>query len=424
MKQGTLITKIIMFILLAGVVIYLAIYAVQSLADPFTTAMAYQDVINNSVEITGMVVREEQALSDGADIMDVLPEEGERVASGETVAYLYQNSEALDRTQKLQALEQEREQLQRALNTGSSLGDAAKLEQQIISSILELRSSTASGDLSSLESNALSLRTLVLQREFAYSASGGSAAALNESLAALDLEIAQLETQASYDTTPISTPRSGLFSRLSDGLETTLTPASIETMTAKELLDISERSNSGKSSSVGKIITGDRWYFVAVVDPSLTNKLFPGNTITVSFSRDYTGEIDMLIERVGDEEPDGCVLVLSATHNLSDITLLRTQTVDLVFDRYVGIRVPKQALRMETRTTTNSDSGTETSEQFLVVYTVTGLQAEYKPVDILREGSDYYLVTPSKNAGDRILRPGDEIIVVAPDLYDGKVVLE
>lgn len=172
MKQGTLITKIVISLMFAAVVIYLAVYAVRSLTDPFTSVIAYYDSLNDSVEVTGVLVREELALSNGAAIMDILPEEGERVAAGETVAILYQSSDALDRKKQLQELEQEREQLQYALTSGGSLGDAAKLEQQIIASILALRSSTAGGDLSALESNALSLRTQVLQREFAYSASG------------------------------------------------------------------------------------------------------------------------------------------------------------------------------------------------------------------------------------------------------------
>lgn len=445
MKQGTLITKIVMIILLVGVAIYLAIYAVRSLSDPFTTAMAYQDSLDDSVEVTGVLVREEIALSSGTAIMDILPEEGERVRAGETVAILYQSGDALDRKKQLQALEQEREQLQYALNSGSSLGDAAKLEQQIIASIQALRASTAGGDLSALESNALALRTQVLRREFAYSASGDSAAALAETIADLDLQISQLSAQSSYDTTSIYAPCSGLFSGLADGYESTLTPDTLDTLTAGQLSAISSGTSSAEGSCVGKLITGDRWYFAAVVDPSTASRLLPGDTITVAFSRDFTGEVDMRVERVGDEEAEGCVLVLSSSRNLKDVTLLRFQTVELIFKRYSGIRVPKQALHMETIASTDPETGEKLQTQIIGVYTVVGANTEFKPVDIVREGSDYYLVTPSEEARSYIikerngeyylatpsasqslpiLRPGDEIIVNATNLYDGKVVLE
>ena len=435
MKQGTLITKIVMLILFLGVLLYLGIYAAKSLSDPFTTAMAYQDTLNDSVEITGMVVREEQALSGGADIMEVLPEEGVRVARGETVAILYQDSQALERRKQLQELTQKRSQLEYALNHGSSLGDAAKLEQQIIASILELRASTAGGDLSALESNALSLRTQVLQREFAYSASGDSAAALTEAVQELDAEISALDSQVSGITTSIYAPRSGLFSAAADGLEAVLTPDALETMTAAEYRAIAAQAGGELSGAVGKLVTGDRWYFVAVVEPSTAGRLQAGDTILVGFSHDYTGTVDMRVERIGNEEADGCVLVLSSSRNLKDITLLRTQTVELIFKQYTGIHVSKQTLHMETVTLTDSETGAETRLQALGVYTVVGQRAEFKPVEVVREGTDYYLVAPASDsdyfrilsaaeAKRRILRAGDEIIVTASELYDGKVVLE
>lgn len=424
MKQGTLITKIVISVMFAAVVLYLAVYAVRSLTDPFTSVIAYYDSLNDAAEVTGVLVREEIALSNGAAIMDILPEEGERVAAGETVAILYQSSDALDRKKQLQELEQEREQLQYALNNGGSLGSAAKLEQQIIASILALRSSTAGGDLSALESNALSLRTQVLQREFAYSASGDSAAALAETIAALDLQISQLSAQSYYDTTSIYAPCSGLFSGQADGYESTLTPDMLDTITAGQLSAISGGTASALETSVGKLITGDCWYFAAVVDPATAARLQPGDTITVAFSRDFTGEVDMLVERVDAGDSDGCVLVLSSTRYLKDVTLLRFQTVELIFKQYSGIRVPKQALHMETQTSKDPETGQEIQKQVLIVYAVVGSQAEKKPVEIVREGSDYYLVEPTDDTARKRLRAGDEIIVTATDLYDGKVILE
>jgi hypothetical protein len=419
MKQGTLITRITMLVLLAGVVAYLALYAAKRLNDPFTTAMAYQDSLNDSVEVSGVLVREESALAGGAAIMDILPEEGERVRAGETVAILYQSSDALERKTELQTLEQQRAQLQSALSGSSSLKDAATLEQQIIVSLQTLRASTAGGDLSALETNAQTLRTQVLQRQFAYSASGDSAAVLQQSIAELDEQIRALSSQSSFDTTSVSAPCSGLFSGLTDGYEAILTPDVLDTMTAGQLSALSAGTSLDTETCVGKLITGDRWYFAAVVDSGTAQRLQPGDTITAAFSRDFTGQVEMRVERVGSQEESGCVLVLSSDRNLKDVTLLRFQSVELIFEQYTGIRVPKQALRMETQT---DDNGQET--QTLGVYTVIGAQAEFKPVAIVREGSDYYLVQPADDSTKERLRVGDEIIVNATGLYDGKVVVD
>jgi hypothetical protein len=413
-----------MLILFAGVVVYLAFYAARRLNDPLTTAIAYQDSLNDSVEVSGVVVREETVLSGGAAILDILPEEGERVSAGETVALLYQSSDAMERKTQLQSLEQQRTQLQSALSSSGSLKDAAKLEQQIIASLLALRSSTAGGDLSALETNAQNLRTQVLQRQFAYSASGSSTAALRQAIAELDEQISQLSSQSSYDTTSVRAPCSGLFSGVADGYESILTPDALETMTAQRLRELSADGDTAAETGVGKLITGDRWYFAAVVDADTARRLQPGDSITAGFSRDFTGQVTMRVERVGSQEEQGCILVLSSDRNLKDVTLLRFQSVELIFAQYTGIRVPKQALRMETRTTTDPDSGQETQTQVLGVYTVVGAQAEFKPVQIVREGSDYYLVQPTDSSSTDRLRSGDELIVSATQLYDGKVVVE
>ena len=59
MKQGTLNSKIVILALLAAVVVYLGVSAWQSFRDPFTTAATYSYTVDDSVEITGFLVREE-----------------------------------------------------------------------------------------------------------------------------------------------------------------------------------------------------------------------------------------------------------------------------------------------------------------------------------------------------------------------------
>lgn len=433
MKQGTLITKIVMFFLLAAMVFYLAISAVQSFLDPFSSTLAYQDILDDGIEVTGVVVREEQAMSGGSGIVAILPDEGARVAAGETVAILYQSQDALDRKKQLQALEMELEQLKYALSSGGNLSDAAKLEQQIFASILTLRANTAKGDLSSLESDTLTLRTQVLQRDFAYSASVDSESVLTQSITQREEQISALKTQVSGSTKSIRAPRSGLFSGRADGLEAVLTPSALKTITAAELNRLP--AGTQPEGAIGKLITGDKWYFAAVIEPDAAKRLQVGTTVLVAFSRDYAGEVTMTVDRIGPEEKDGRVIILSADRGLKEVTLLREQNVDLILKRYTGIRIPKQALYMETVSAASPESGAVSETQILGVYTISGAQALFKPVEIIREGSDYYLVSTvetsawfqgrsSSEIRMRTLRAGDEIIVTATDLYDGKVVLE
>ena len=62
------------------------------------------------------------------------------------------------------------------------------------------------------------------------------------------------------------------------------------------------------------------------------------------------------------------------------------------------------------------------------VYCLVGMQAVFKPVEVIYQGSGYYLVEPAKkadnteNTGSSRLRAGDTLLITAEELYDGKVI--
>ena len=104
MKQGTLVNKIVILVLAGAVAIYLAVYAWNSLTTPFSTVLSYAYAVDDSIEATGFLVREEVVLPSAGGTVELLPAEGERVSKGEAVAVLYQNTAALERRQELQKL--------------------------------------------------------------------------------------------------------------------------------------------------------------------------------------------------------------------------------------------------------------------------------------------------------------------------------
>ena len=85
-----------------------------------------------------------------------------------------------------------------------------------------------------------------------------------------------------------------------------------------------------------------------------------------------------------------------------------------------GLRIPKAALRMVTQESTDPEPGETVQTNLVGVYTLVGGRAEFKPVEILTEESDFYVVSPATE-GRAVLRAGDEVIVRATGLYDGKL---
>ena len=140
----------------------------------------------------------------------------------------------------------------------------------------------------------------------------------------------------------------------------------------------------------------------------------------------------MQVERISDEENGKRLVILSCEEYLSITTLLRHQNAQIIFNSYDGIRLPKGALRVVTETLTDEE-GNEKEVSATAVYCRMGRLARLKPVTVLYQGEDYYLVEPNTDSlqglsssmrESRTLRSGDEVILSASDLYDGKVIGE
>ena len=423
MKQGSLNAKIIMLLLLAAVAVCLGAAAWRSFRDPFTTVVSFSYTVDDSLEATGFLARQEQVLTNTGGVVELLPQEGEKVAKGGTVALVYQDASGLERREQLQQLELEKEQLEYALErTGAGGGDASQLTDQVLDAIAELRAAVAGRDLTDLERQSMDLKSLVYKREYAYGGTGEeSADAIQAALDEVDSQISSLSSQAAQSTQSITASQSGIFSGYVDGYESLLTPEVLETVTPAQLDDLAGQASEEDQTAVGKLITDSTWYFACALPQEDAERLVEGRSVTVRFSRDWSGEVDMTVERVGEPEDGRCAVVLSTDRYLSETTLLRRQTVELVFRSVTGVRVPRQALRVEEQTVTDEETGEESTVQVTGVYTLVGEQVEFKPVTVLEQGDTFVLVEAA-GSGRAALQPGDVVVVAAEDLYDGKVI--
>ena len=421
MKQGTLTTKIMTAILVLGVVVYLAIYLLQGWNNTLVTTPAYAASVNVGIEAGGIVVREESLISGSGTYVDLVPNEGERVAGGETVAIIYSDASGLDTRQEIKTITAELEQLSYALSSGTSSTDTSKLDSSVLQSIIHLRALSVSDDLSSLEDSTLNLRTMVFKRDYTYGDSGaadGIATLIREK----QEQLAALQASLSRVSTSIRTGDTGIFSGVADGYETLLSPETAFSMTPAELTALLEQEVAAPADTVGKLITSSTWYFAVVLAAEDAIGLEEGKNYTISFYHDWFGDVEMKLERVSDKENDRVLALFSSRTNLSDTTLLRKQTVDIVTRRLEGIRVPRQALRVITEEVTDEATGKTSVVQRTGVYTVVGSQAEFQQVNVLYTDENFYLVSPVDEDSPRRLRAGDDIILSGRGIYDGKVV--
>lgn len=422
MKQRALGTKFLLAVITLAVVAYFGIQAAHYFADPMTTTVAYTYSVDRSVSLSGYVAREELVLESSSGLLRQERTEGERVSAGGVVAVVYADEASLDRQNELDTLRARLEQLEFAQEAAEGAEVALKLDNQIIQNILDLRSALAADRLDRAETYGADLRSLVLKRDYTYSETEDLSSQITE----LKSQISTLEAQAAASTRRITAPEAGLYSAVVDGYEQVLTPESLETLTPSTLTAL--RADESVQSEVGKLILGDNWYYAAIVSQADAETLSSARSIYLRFSKSVEQDLPVSVYYISEEENGRVVVVLKGSSYLPELTLLRQQSAEVILGNLEGIRVPREALRAE-KTSVDENGELVTTEQ-TGVYCLVGMEARFKPVEVLYSGDGFALVRSiyDSAAGDLTgsqevarLRSGDQVIVTGRDLYDGKV---
>ena len=256
MKQGNSLITFVILALAAVVSIYLGTYAFNSLEEPYQTTLVYPCTVSDSVLAEGLVAREALVLTAPAGILEVTRAEGEKVGKGQQVALVYQNSQAQASQAQIEELEMEIELLEYVTGRENSVDSAARLDEDILQAVVDLRSSYARGDYTQLRDQVMGVKSSVLKRGYTYG-EGLASGDLTARLRQLKEELAILTRQSALATTRVSAPVPGVFSGLVDGYESRLTPETVYQLTPTSLQELINSPAGEDSGAMGKLITSD-----------------------------------------------------------------------------------------------------------------------------------------------------------------------
>ncbi len=397
MEKTDKVTKIVSFLLFLALVAYVGVYLWNAASDSTVTALAVNATIEESTTVTGLAIREEEYLASGAENVGILAQEGSRVSAGAAVAVELSGTAALERVNRMRELELEIARVQTLLEAADteSLGAG---EAAIRSAVSALTGAIARHDLTNLDALSMSLRSLVMADQ--------SGSVSERDLSALEQELQALRTSETETTRAITAPSAGIFSEILDGYED-YDLSAVRSLTPSALREILlSGGQSVPENAFGKLVTGFVWYFAAVVDAEEAAVLEEGDSVELEFGRYYDGSVSATVAYLGQREGDEQVVIFSCLEALEETLAMRQASADIIFASYSGIRVPAEAIRYD-----------EDGDAY--VYTITGMQAERKYVEIVYEAQDFCLVEAAGDAG--ALRAGNEIIVSGKDLHDGKV---
>ncbi len=403
MKKRKTAGRAILGVLVLAALVYFGLGIFRAVSQPLTTSVVTRSVSEETVPLSGFVVREETVLENTGGLLTLMLNESEKVGVGQTVAVLYSSDDAMELQEELEALQVKKQQLEYAESVALGAASALRLDSEILEQILLLRTKlTTVGLGGETESVISTLRTMVMQRD--YSAKGEDP---TEELKKVEAEIKNLESRLSYAAKEIKAPVAGIYSAAVDGYEDVLLPETVEELLPSQL-NLLQPSDT--HSSVGKLISSATWYFAVAVESNVAEELKVGRSAQLRFSGSVTEKLSCRVDSIGEEEGGKRTVVFSCSSHLSDMTQVRKADAELIRDSWSGLKVPKKALRVDE----NGQSG---------VYCLVGLAARFKPVSITFTGEDFCLVEADDPKSETLrIREGDQVIISAKDLYDGKIV--
>lgn len=397
MNRTDIYTKIIAAVLFLAFAFYIVSWLWNSTNENIKTEPVQTYAISDSDEADGIVIRDEEVLYSSKQFLSIQAEDGKEISKGALLAISTDSEEDLQETNHLAELRREISRLETFLSSSASVVDASSREDSIASSARKLSSSVATQDYEATDTAALDLSSLLFMQD----ASDKAEAKLNK----LKAEQESYSTASRDDDAMIEAPSAGIFTRTTDGFESA-SSAEVTSISVSGLKDLMNQPSEPEEGAYGKLIRSFTWHFLALVSDETAKRLSEGDSVSLSFSRYYSGLIPATVLSISKEDGGTCAVVFSTKYALSETMAMRHATAEIIFSQSNGLKVPVSAMHVD-------DDGNS------FVYCLTAKTVEMKHVEILTSNDEYYLVKQDTSAS--ALHEGDTLITAGKNLFDGKV---
>ena len=368
---------------------------------------------SDSISGHGYIFRDEVVLrSSHGGVVDYLCEDGTKVSGGQALATVYDEGTGADRL-AMEQLDHRIAVLEESMDMTLDQADYAALRQDVNDQYYVLSRMLASAQTGELSMQIDSLlvdmnRLLVMEAE-------DEASVVEETLLSLQQEKQDiLDRGGSAKTEKLGNGERGYFYTDVDGYETIFTKEAFDSLSAEsffELISSPAVSNKGTGGTpYGKLASDSQWGFVMEIPFEQMEFFEVGQTYSVAFVENYGQTLPMTLEKSIGVASRGTVLLCLRCDRLPEnFDFHRTQSVRMETSRISGLYVPEKALVYDEQDMTG-------------VYILRGSVVQFRYVEILYRGSDYYLVAEMATSGDTdYLRANDLIILGGQNLFDGRI---
>ena len=390
MDQHNFLMKLIVILLTLTVLIYVGVYAYDTLTHPLEAVRAENSWYEESMELTGLIIRSESVLKGSRPYYSITAAHGKRVAAGDELGLAYDSEAALLRAERIESLRRELDLATAVLESISEEKSGAERAEDARSAVLSLSADIARHDTASLLADALQLRSRIFN--------DGESITREERDGLKEELLLLLQTEGGGTETLLS-PESGVFTPMLDGCEK-LTPSMLENLNVTLLQTLMQRQPSVDGRSYGKLVTDQTWYVAALLPEEKAATLQPGEELRLDFSRYRAGKPLVTVLSISETLEGQTAVTLECSVSLRDTLSLRTVNCPLITSTVTGLRIPAAALRHDANGT--------------YVYTSVGNVIRRAAVTLHWSDGEEALVESER------LHHGSEVLVGGRNLYDGK----
>ena len=383
-------------LLLAILVLFLMLTVINVVGhifkNDYVTETAVAVSASNAVSFKGVYIRDEQIIEyKGKGVISYAVDDGGRLSSGETAAYVYNDEKQIRINEKIAEIDAEIAVLNKIQNPGTQEVDQpAYLAGLIENAYKNIIAYKEAGDLEKLRSEKeelviyLSTMQYVTQEILNFS----------DKIASLKTERHNLESQQVDPIDTIPVPNSAYFVSYTDGYENILNFSKAETLTASEIKSVTDINGAKKDYGIGKIINGYTWKIAGVIeDPRDYFK--DGKKIKLYFPSSGN-TIDAVIEKIRPAETDNQnekIIIINCTDMSYDFVQHRVETIEIQDEEYKGIRIPREAIIVKEMEIEKRNPETDAIEMVKTgvrgVYIKQGEKVTFKLIDEIFQDEDY-----------------------------------
>ncbi len=362
--------------------------------DRHDTKEAVLSTINEDIAFEGMIIRDETVITyNNADIISYSYADGSKVSKGDTIAKIFSSEENASASGRLEKTEQDIELLRKAQNPGTTAYvQPESISRKIDDAYKLMISAVNDGNYGDIKAQK---NELLLDMDI-YDIISGSVTDYNVRIAELEAEAARLRQQSESAKAVITAPSTGYFVSYCDGYEDTLKQADAASLTKADIermiAEAADRQKSVPDSYVGKMFSDYRSIIAGVIntDPRVTQDQ------RLKLSSDFSDTLyDVTVISCTDAGDGKSVLLLACDSLDTSLASSRIHSMQLIFDEYSGIKVPRTAIRFQ-----GEEKG---------VYVILGEDITFKKINVVYEGSDFVL--SENTSDDEYLRLYDQILL-------------